>query len=155
MFDNDHADGSSQDAATRLIAFWAMMHDTIVGAVEDGIGQQKLREVLYQPLYDAGFHAAARHASDAVGIADEIMRLEQDFNLRGRVVKKGPECVVREVIECPWANVRPAGCRVFAWWMEGYCRGLNPAFQYRLTELIPEGAERCVWSVSRAEPARP
>jgi hypothetical protein len=77
------------------------------------------------------------------------MRLEQDFNLHGRVLEKGPERVVREVTECPWSSVRPASCWVFAWWMEGYCQGLNPAFRYRLEQLIPEGAETCVWSVSR------
>lgn len=150
----NQSERSSQDAATRLIAFWAVMHDTIVGAIEDGLGYHGLQEVLYQPLFDAGYRAAVEHPADAAQIANEIMRLERDFNLRGRIVEEGPERIVREVTECPWANVRPAGCRVFAWWMEGYCRGLNPAFHYRLTQLIPEGAETCLWSVSRAAPGR-
>ncbi len=141
---------SSRDAAMRLIAFWAAMHDTMVGAIEDRFGDHGLRETLYQPLFDAGYRTAIKHPADAAGIADEIMGLEQDFNLRGRVVERGPERVVREVTECPWANVRPAGCRVFAWWMEGYCQGLNPAFRYRLIQLIPEGAPTCLWSIERA-----
>ena len=140
-------------AATRLISFWAVMHDTMIGAIENQLGHQALREILYQPLFDAGYGAAVERTTDASGIADEIMQLERDFNLRGRIVEKGPERVVREVTECPWSNVRPAGCRVFAWWMEGYCQGLNPAFHYRLLQLIPEGAETCLWSVERAVPS--
>lgn len=141
---------STRDAATRLIAFWAMMHDTMVGALEDRLGRRELRELLYQPLFDAGYRTATEHPANAAGIADKIMGLERDFNLRGRVVERGSERVVREVTECPWANIHPAGCHVFAWWMEGYCQGLNPAFQYRLIQLIPEGAQTCLWSVERA-----
>jgi len=140
---------SNQDTATRLIAFWAILHDTIVGAVEEGLGQRGLRAVLYQPLFDAGYEAATQKLPNAIGIADEIMRLERDFNLRGRILEMGPDCVMREVTECPWTNVRPAACHVFAWWMEGYCQGLNPTFRYQLKQLVPEGAHTCVWTITR------
>jgi hypothetical protein len=143
------ADDFGRDTAAKLVALWATLHDTIVGAVEDGLGPRGLRDLLYQPLFEAGRNAAVGHPSDAGGVAEEIVRLEQDFDLRGRVLEKGPDRVVREVTECPWSSVRPASCRVFAWWMEGYCQGLNPAFRYRLEQLIPEGAATCVWSVSR------
>ena len=143
------ANDSGHGTAARLIALWATLHDTIVGAVKDGLGERGLRNILYQPLFEAGREAAVKDQPDATGVAEEIMRLEQDFDLRGRVLEKGPERVVREVTECPWSSVRPASCKVFAWWMEGYCQGLNPAFRYRLEQLIAEGAETCVWSVSR------
>ena len=98
---------SNQDTATRLIAFWAILHDTIVGAVEEGLGQRGLREVLYQPLFDAGYEAAAQKLPNAIGIADEIMRLERDFNLRGRILEMGPDCVMREGNRVP-VDERPA-----------------------------------------------
>jgi len=140
---------ATPDRAAKLIALWATLHDTIVGAVEDGLGRRGLRNMLYQPLFEAGRKAAARDRPDATGIAEEIMQLERDFDLRGRVLERGRQRVVREVTECPWASVRPASCKVFAWWMEGFCQGLNPAFRYRLEQLMTEGAGTCVWSVSR------
>ncbi len=147
--DNDDAGQPTENTAAKLIALWAALHDTIVGALEDRLGPSELRDVLYQPLFEAGRSAAVGDRADAAAIADEIMAVERDFELRGRVLEKGPKRVVREVTECPWSGVRPASCRVFAWWMEGYCQGLNPAFRYRLEQLIPEGAPTCVWSISR------
>jgi hypothetical protein len=143
------AHDSGAHKAAKLVALWATLHDTIVGAVEDGLGRRKLREMLYPRLFEAGEKAAASDPVDAAGVAEQIMRLEHDFDLQGRLLEQGPERVVREVTHCPWSTVRPASCRVFAWWMEGYCQGLNRAFRYRLEQLIPEGAETCVWSVSR------
>ncbi len=146
---------STSATTAKLIALWAALHDAIVGAVENELGEQRLRDILYLPLRRAGREAAARTRPDATAIAEDIIRLEEAFDLDGRVLETGPEHVVREVTKCPWSSVRPASCKVFAWWMEGYCQGLNPAYCYRLEQLIPEGAETCIWSVSRCSDSRP
>jgi hypothetical protein len=142
--------GGETDRAD-LVALWAGVHDTIVGALEDALGADRAREILYWPLFEAGRSAAAAERRDAAAIAREIMNLEERFGLRGRLLEEGPERTVREVTECPWLGVRPISCRVFAWWMEGFCQGLNPAFRYRLQQLVPEGAATCIWSISRQE----
>ena len=141
-----------------LIDIWAGLHDTIVGGIEDALGGERLRDILYQPLVESG-RAAARQAiggqsqADATGIARNIMRLEEAFDLQGQVLEERPDHFAREVTKCPWSHVRPASCKVFAWWMEGYCQGLNPHYCYQLEQLIPEGAETCRWSVSSRGPS--
>jgi hypothetical protein len=37
---NNSATNSTADRAVRLIALWAALHDTIIGALEDGLGQR-------------------------------------------------------------------------------------------------------------------
>ncbi len=150
-----NADDPRQDRAVRLIALWSALHDAIVGAVEDELGRHGLRDVLYQRLFETARDAAVQSQPDATAIADEIMQLEQDFGLCGNVLERAPERVVREVTKCPWSNVRPASCRVFAWWMEGYCQGRNPLYRYHLEQLMTEGAETCVWSVSKQAQRQP
>ncbi len=142
---------SSRAAAEvrRLTRSWGAIHDTIVRALEDALDEPRVREILYRPMFELGRRDAPEPKPDAPAIGEEIMKFEASWELKGRVVEERPDRFVREVSYCPWTHLSPMGCKILAWYMEGICRGMNEQFTYRLEQLIPEGAERCVWSITR------
>ncbi|MFW6107353.1 MAG: tRNA (N6-threonylcarbamoyladenosine(37)-N6)-methyltransferase TrmO [bacterium] len=133
----------------RLVATWGRIHDAIVSRLGEELGAERVREMLHQPMWELGQGAAAERRDDAEAIGREIMGFEASWDIEGRVLEAGPERFVREVTDCPWAYFRPLSCRVLAWWMEGFCEGLNERFRYSLEKLIPEGAASCVWQIAR------
>ncbi len=141
--------GTTRQAPARLTTMWGKIHNILVGKLEDELGEEHLRNALYQALWEAGGAAAEGHLDDAAAIGRQIMTIEESFDIKGRICEDTPHCFVREVTYCPWSYFRPLSCMLFAWWMEGFCYGLNPGFRYRLEKLVPRGDNSCVWSVSR------
>ena len=130
-----------------LVRAWGKMHDTIVRALREALGEGWLRDILYRPTWEFGRGAAEERKPDAAAIGRDIMRFEENWDLEGRIIEDTPGRFVREVTHCPWSYFSPLSCRIFAWWMEGLCQGMNERFLYRLEKTIPEGAPSCVWSV--------
>ncbi|MFW6164529.1 MAG: tRNA (N6-threonylcarbamoyladenosine(37)-N6)-methyltransferase TrmO [Planctomycetota bacterium] len=133
----------------RLVETWGRIHDAMVSAIEAASGTGRVRELLYEPIRELGRRAASGHAEDAEAIGREILRFEALWDIEGRVVEAGPERFVREVTACPWDYFHPLSCRVLAWWMEGFCEGLNAEFGYSLERLVPEGDACCRWTIAR------
>ena len=140
---------SGRAEVRRLVGTWGHIHDAMVSRLEDELGGEGVREVFYGPLWELGRRAAEQRRQDAEAIGREIMSFEASWDIQGRVVESGPDGFVREVTDCPWSYFHPLSCRVLAWWMEGFCHGLNSQFQYSLEELIPEGDPNCVWAIVR------
>jgi len=137
-------------AATPLTNVWGKMHNGIISLLEDHYGRRFVRELLYLPIWELGLGAAEdRRAEDAEAIGHEIMRFEEHFAVQGQILETGSDSFVREITKCPWSYFCPLGCNVFAWWMEGFCQGLNRDYEYRLEKLAAEGNKACVWSVRR------
>lgn len=132
-----------------LVATWGRIHDTILHSLEESLSRERLKEILYDPMFQLGLKEAPGPKPDASAIGREIMRFEASWELEGWIVEDEPERFAREVTICPWSYMSPLGCLTFAWWMEGYCYGMNDEFEYRLEKLIPEGDSTCVWSVSK------
>jgi len=135
--------------AGRLIDLWGRMHSAIVGALTSRLGEEGVAEALRGPVRAAGREAAGEPLADAPAIGRAIMAVERLWGIAGRVVHDEPDRFVREVSHCPWSWFAPLGCEVFAWWMEGFVAGSNPAYVYSLEKLIPRGDDVCVWSVRR------
>jgi len=133
----------------RLTETWGRMHDTIVRTLEEAFGEERLRETLKGPMRELGGKAAESSEPDARAIGREIMRFEEGWDLRGEVLEDAPDRFARKITHCPWSHLSPLGCRVFAWWMEGFCQGMNASFSYRLEKLTPAGDKYCLWSVTR------
>ena len=131
----------------RLIRTWGGIHDTIVRSLETAVGEERLKEILYHPVYETGRKEAQGRKADARAVGREIMRFERNWALEGRVIEDTPDRFVREVTDCPWSHFSPLGCKIFAWWMQGFCNGLNPRVEYHLETMMPEGKASCVWSV--------
>jgi len=131
-----------------LVDTWGRVHDTMVRALEAAFAKDALRDILYAPLYALGCEAAKETKRDARDIGRAIMRFEESWDIQGRVLEDAPGRFVREVTACPWSYFAPLSCRLFAWWMEGYCAAMNDEFAYRLENVIPEGDATCVWSVA-------
>jgi len=125
------------------------MHDGIMEKLLAGFGPDGVRDLLYRSVRAAGREAAEQQAADASAIGRNIMRIEELFDIRGRIIEQTPDRFVREVTECPWSMLRPLSCRFYAWWMEGFVEGLNQEFGYRLEKLIPKGDSTCIWRVDR------
>jgi tRNA-Thr(GGU) m(6)t(6)A37 methyltransferase TsaA len=127
----------------RLVRFWGVTQNAVIHSLEDALGPERLKQILYRPMYELGREEAPEAGPDARAIGRGILRLEESWELQGRVVEDRPDRFVREVTTCPWSHMGPLGCRVFAWYMEGLCAGMNEAYSYQLERLIPEGSESC------------
>lgn len=139
----------SRSEATTLIDLWGGMHNAIFEALGRRFGEQQVKDALYQAVREAGREAAKTVRADAIDIGRAIMAVEKLWGIEGSIVEEAPDRFVREVTKCPWSYFKPLGCKVFAWWMEGFCHGSNAAYAYSLERLIPEGQECCRWSVRR------
>jgi len=135
----------------QLIALWGTMHDAIIRHVAEECGEGRLKRALYEPLRQLGKAAAQSQAATAAEIGRAIMGLETLWEIEGRLVEENPQRFVRQVTYCPWSHFAPLSCRVFGWWVEGLCQGMNSRFVYRLDRLIPEGAQTCQWSISEQD----
>jgi L-fuculose-phosphate aldolase len=134
-----------------LVRTWGSIHDAVFRNLEGEIGEKELKRILYRPMYELGRKEAPEGKIDAREIGREIMKFEASWNLEGSILEDRAERFAREVNCCPWSYFSPLGCKVFVWWMEGYCAGMNPEFVYRLEHLIPEGDKTCVWAVARRD----
>jgi tRNA-Thr(GGU) m(6)t(6)A37 methyltransferase TsaA len=131
----------------RLIRTWGEIHDTIVRSLETAIGEARLRAILYRPVREIGGKEAEGRKADASTIGRQIMRFEESWGIEGRVIEDTSDRFVREVTHCPWSYFRPLSCKIFAWWMQGFCKGSNPRSEYCLQRMIPDGEVSCLWSV--------
>jgi len=135
--------------AERLLDMWGKVHNKIISALASELGRQQLEHILREPLRGAGREAAKESRTNASEIGRAILAIEKLWRIEGRVVQDTSEQFVREVNKCPWSFFTPLGCEIFAWWMEGYCRGLNDRYAYTLEQSVPEGAESCIWAIRK------
>ena len=132
-----------------LVDTWGRMHDGIVEKLQEKFGEERLIQLLRGPIWLAGRTAASPTEDDARVIGRRIMAVEEEFGVRGEIVKDSRDRFIRSISFCPWMWFRPLSCRLMAWWMEGFVVGMNRAYRYRLCELAPEGAGHCEWEVVR------
>ncbi len=139
----------SPPGAKTLIGLWGGMHNAIFAALDSRFGEERVKDALCQVLRRVGREAAKTQRADAIDIGRAIAAMEKLWGIEGRIVEERADRFVREVTRCPWSYFTPLGCKAFAWWMEGFCRGSNGAYAYSLERLIPDGHEHCRWSVRR------
>jgi L-fuculose-phosphate aldolase len=132
-----------------LLDMWGKVHETIISTLESELGRRPLELALREPLREAGRAAAKQPRADAGEIGRAILAIEKMWGIRGTIVQDSPDGFTREVTACPWSFFSPLSCEVFAWWMEGFVRGSNAAFDYLLDRSIPRGDGVCAWSVRR------
>jgi len=135
-----------------VVTMWGKTHHTIISALQDSLGHDRLERDLRGPMQQAGRDAARSYPADAVAIGRAIMAIEEPWGIQGQVTTATPDHFVREVTHCPWSYFCPLGCEVFAWWMEGFVEGCNDRLRYSLEKLVPRGDAICRWSVQKQDP---
>ena len=135
-----------------VLQMWGTTHNTVFAALEDSLGRDRVERLIVGQMRQAGRDAAETHLPDATEIGQAILAIEEPWGIEGRVVEATPNQFTREVSKCPWSYFRPLACQVFAWWMKGFVEGSNGQCQYSLDKMIPEGADACVWRVTRDAP---
>lgn len=148
MHTNESKQQQLNSAERKIIDMWGAVHDAIITGLAREFTQDKIEKVIGEPLRQAGKENAKDNKSDARTIGRAILAVESHWNIQGTVLQETPFTFVREVTYCPWAYFKPLSCRVLAWYMEGFCEGINPRCKYRLEKLIPEGDEKCLWSIT-------
>jgi hypothetical protein len=135
----------------KVIDVWGKVHDTMLVHLSQTLGEEQLRQLLKQPLQELGEQSAERGQPDARTIGRAITEFENNWNIEGRILEDSPNRFVREVTYCPWSYFHPLSCRVLGWYMQGFCRGVNPRCNYELKKLMPDGDDVCLWIVSCAK----
>ncbi len=134
-----------------IIETWGKVHNMIFASLNDHLDDEYLKEILYSPLKELGKQSAEGISGNARTAGEAIMDFEKHWDIEGKVIRNTRSEFVREVTYCPWAYFRPLSCRTLAWYMEGFCEGVNPDCCYKLQKLMPEGADVCLWIISCKE----
>lgn len=132
----------------KIIDMWRKVHDAIFTNLSGSVGEEKLKDILYQPMKQAGKQGAKKIKGDADKAGETIMQIERYWNIQGRVIENSRRRFVREVSYCPWSYFNPISCKILGWYMEGFCEAINPNCRYQLEKLVPESENVCLWSIT-------
>jgi hypothetical protein len=73
------------------------------------------------------------------------------------ILYKGPEELRVQVKECQWCGhdySTPEFCQFIETINDNVCKSINPMFQFRYCSMKTNGADECIWTVRKENPAK-
>ena len=87
---------------------------------------------------------------DAIAIGTLIRVFEEHIlKVKGEVTEASPDKVVAVNTACVFQDCKPEVCLIFQHVTDGVIEGINPAYRYRMTKLIPKGDKECEWVLEK------
>ena len=126
-------------------------------ALTDKFGSEEALKFIRPYLVEAGKRSAEVSApmlgiegKDAIAIGT-LMRVFEEHILKveGKVTEASPDKVVAVNTACVFQDCKPEVCLIFQHVTDGVIEGINPAYRYRMTKLIPKGDKECEWVLEK------
>jgi len=126
-------------------------------ALTDKFGSEEALKFIRPYLVEHGKRSAEVAApmlgitgKDAIAIGTLIRVFEEHIlKVKGEVTEASPDKVVAVNTACVFQDCKPEVCLIFQHVTDGVIEGINPAYRYRMTKLIPKGDKECEWVLEK------
>lgn len=128
----------------------------------DSLDQDKASSIMRERMTRSGAEFAKRHfgcnkspGDDAKSLGAFIELVNQAQRQKGRFVPSEADIVVREIHECPYSDSPDLVCHQFEWFLNGICNWIDPAFEFKYSQMMTQGDQYCIWKISRKAGGKP
>jgi hypothetical protein len=129
---------------------------TFMQALTDKFGSEEALKFIRPYMLERGKESAAMapmlgiEGKDAVAIGTLIRVFEEEvLKVKGEVTEASPDKVVAVNTACIFQECKPEVCLQFQHVVDGIIEGINPAYRWRMTKLIPKGDKECEWVLEK------
>ena len=88
---------------------------------------------------------------NSIMAAEIIDRGERAALIKGRIIEKSPERVVKKITSCPVADLglSPYYCELMGYTAQGICKGVDDRLKFTSIRCMTKGDPYCEWIVER------
>ena len=130
---------------------------TFMQALTDKFGSEEALKFIRPYLIKMGKEMAevappmlGIEGKDAIAIGTLIRVFEEEvLKVKGEVTEASPDKVVAVNTACVFQDCKPEACLQFQNAVDGIIQGINPAYRWRMTKLIPKGDKVCEWVLEK------